>query len=334
MNLGLVATGRRVIRSGSEYEKYFNEKPSGNEVELMKEGSVYDTLKLMKKVVSQTLSQTKPISQVLKGNSREATCRNIWNFLYHNIQYKKDSPTREQLRTPSRSWKDRRTGVDCDCFAIFSSSILSNLNIAHSFRMAGYKGDYQHVYVVVPKENKSGFYIIDPVTDQFNYEVPYAKKHDHMSNVTMLNGFGECNVKPEIDRLRKFIDTQSIIQRGAVPTREFLIEAGIPFTSDFDKQKNQSVYVIQTANGTLQVPTILSKEQSEQLKVKAAAPILTVSPCASTENKKFPWWGWLAIGAGAIVLLTGDDQEEIKSGLNGLGKLGKKTAKKLKTIRI
>jgi hypothetical protein len=338
MSFGLTASGKRTIGSGSEYEKYFTEKPQGNEVELMKDGSVYDTLKLMKKVVNQTLSQTKSISPVMKGNSREATCRNIWNFLYHNIQYKKDSPTREQLRTPARSWKDRKSGVDCDCFAIFSSSILTNLNIPHAFRMAGYKGDYQHVYVVVPKTNSStDFFIIDPVTDRFNYEVPYAKKHDHMNNVSMLNGFGDCkDAKPEILKLRKFMDTQEIVARGGVPAKEFLTQAGIPFVPTFDKDSGNASYVVCGGpTGLKQVPTIISQSEANQLKSLAPAPSTTLQPTEQppAEKKAFPWWWW-AIAGGALILLTGSDQEEVKSGLDGPGKLGKRASKKLKTIRI
>src|SRR5687768_12564241 len=131
MSLGLVASGKRSIKSGADYEQFFTAKAEGNEVELLSQGTVYDTLKLMKKVVDQTLSQTKAIAEKLKGSSREQTCRNIWNFLYHNVQYKKDNPLREQLRTPIRTWRDRKTGVDCDCYSIFSSSVLTNLNIPH-----------------------------------------------------------------------------------------------------------------------------------------------------------------------------------------------------------
>lgn len=329
MRLGLVATGRRNIKSGKEYEKYFTEKPLGQEVELMKAGTVYDTLKLMKKVVSQTLSQTLEIASALKGNSREATCRNIWNFLYHNIQYKKDSAVREQLRTPARSWKDRKSGIDCDCYSIFASSILTNLKIPHSFRMTGYKGDYQHVYVVVPKENGDGFYIIDPVTDRFNYEVPYVKKHDQM--ISMLNGVDDCaNQKPEIQRLRKFMDTQQIIQLGRVPTLNFLLENKIAFVPTINKEDNRSGYAVCTPSGLLEVPTVLTKEQSDQVKSAALTPQPAAPSTDAATKKPFPWW-WVAIGAGALILLTGGDQNEVQAGLSGLGK---KASRKLKTIRI
>jgi len=142
-HLGLVATSRRSIKNGSEYNQYFDlTEVEGKEVPLT-EGDVYDTLKQMAKIVQLTLNQTKRIAKKLEGASREATCRNIWNFLYNHIQYKKDNPLREQLRTPIRSWRDRASGIDCDCYSIFISSILTNLGIPHSFRMAAYSGDFQ-----------------------------------------------------------------------------------------------------------------------------------------------------------------------------------------------
>lgn len=192
--LGLVASGKRAIRAGREYDKYFSlSGVEGNEVSLMANGNVSDTITLMKKVVRETLAHTKKIAQVLQGNSRLETARNLYNFLYQHVQYTKDNPLREQLRTPLRTWADRKRGVDCDCYSIFISSVLTNLGIPHYFRVAGYNGgDYQHVYVVVPDGNSK--IIIDPVVDQFNSEHPYTSKKDFNMHVTMLNGFalGAC----------------------------------------------------------------------------------------------------------------------------------------------
>ncbi len=120
--------------------------------------------------------------------------------------------------------------------------------------MAAYKGDYQHVYVVVPAAGKSSFYIIDPVVDRFNYEAPYARKHDHMTKVSMLNGLGACSNKTESQLLRVFVDTQQIIEERKVPTREFLTEFGIPFQPAVDEQTNSTVYIVNTKSGPTMVP--------------------------------------------------------------------------------
>jgi hypothetical protein len=335
MNLGLVANSKRTIRSGAEYNGLFTEKAQGKEITLLEDGNVYDTLVQMQKIVDATLGQTKAIAKKLEGGSLEATCRNIWNFLYYHVQYKKDHPLREQLRTPVRTWKDRTSGVDCDCYSIFISSVLTNLNIGHSFRMAGYKGDFQHVYVIVP--NGNSHITIDPVVNQFNHEATFSKKHDRKMKVTALNGLGECNTKPEILRLRKFQATHLVVANGGVPAKEFFDSKGIQYAPAFDNDNDQSVYVVSTTQGLVKVPTVLTPEQAEQISSIAgncasAAP----APAKTSEDlkaiaKKYPWLAWLAIAVGGWVLFSGSDQNEVKSGLDGFGKHKRK---KLKVISI
>jgi hypothetical protein len=350
MRIGLVATGRRSIRDGSEYNKFFDFSLVQNtEVELLPDGTVYDTLKQMQKIVRTTLPQTKRIGEKLKGATREATCRNLFDFLYNYVQYKKDSPLKEQLRTPSRTWKDRKTGVDCDCYSIFISSVLTNLGIPHTFRMAGYKGDYQHVYVVVPKSGSSytSYFTIDPVVDQFDYETPFTKKHDHMSKTTMLNGIDGCQQKP----IRRFVYTDQVVEAGLVPTEQFLKANGFNFEPVERLSDGTGAFAVTTnAGGTFNVPTILTPQQAQQLlanKTKAlttsaqsaeAAIVTPVEPspeCPCKNKNKF-WWGWLAIGVGAVVLFSGSDQDQVKTGLTGPPTPKKKKAKpsKLSTIHI
>jgi hypothetical protein len=194
------ATMIRNIKPGTQFNKYF--KSATFEDPLLVKGDVFQTLDLMQEIVSKTLNQTEKIAQVLKGNSIVATAENVWNFLYDHVQYKLDDPGVEQLRSPNRVWADRKTGVDCDCYSIFISSVLTNLAIPHSLRIAEYsnRGSYQHVYVVVPHNNSE--IIIDPVLDHFNKEKKFTKKHDKamkiqhqflngVSGVGMVPGFGE-----------------------------------------------------------------------------------------------------------------------------------------------
>ena len=329
--LGLVATGKRSLRSGAEYEKYFAGIPVDNAETERADGDVHDTISWMKSIVRRTTSQTSKISKALKGETLEDTCRNIWNFLYHHVQYKRDHQKREQLRQPIRVWTDRKTGVDCDCYSIFISSVLTNLGIPHKFRMAAYKEDYQHVYVIVPKPGKSvairsNYYVIDPVVNRFNYEVPPTKTSDENMKITELSGFGECNTKPEIYKLRPFVDTQQIIDFGGVPTKLFLDANNIAYAPVFDTTNDQSMYAIQTQQGFLYIPTVITQQQADEIKKMVVAPCGCTSPTTPTtpsapgEKKPFPWWWW-AIGAGAFILLTGDDQSEVKSGLKGLAGL-------------
>jgi hypothetical protein len=184
--LGLVAAGKRNIREGFAYDKYFPRPKVKDEI-VKRDGTVRDTVKLMDKIVRSTLSDTSHLAPLLKGKTVRETCENIWNFLYNHVQYRLDKPGLEELRRPSRSWFDRKAGVDCDDFAIMASSLLLNSGIPHKFRVTKYNADWQHVYVTVPiSSNKE--YIIDCVLDTFDYEKPYTDKFD--LNMSALNGLG------------------------------------------------------------------------------------------------------------------------------------------------
>lgn len=199
---GLVASHRRNIKNGAQYNHLFP-APAGTDPLLSKSASVHDTLDFMADIVQKTTVDTRAISNILKGNTLAETCSRIWNFCYNHIQYKKDSDGEEELRRPSRAWKDRISGIDCDCFAIFCSSILTNLKITHSLRICELqnKGYFQHVYVVVPSDQSatkiSGkYFTIDPVLDKFNLEAPgITKTNDKiMIPVRYLNGIDETSV--------------------------------------------------------------------------------------------------------------------------------------------
>jgi hypothetical protein len=186
--------GGRSIRSGHRFNKFFPTAQLKGTDPIVMDGSVFDTLRQMEKIVRRTLNQTAAISKELKSRSLQATLANIFEFIYTHIQYKLDLPIREQLREPARTWADRKSGVDCDCYSIFISSILTNLGIPHAFRMADYGEGYQHVYVVVPKDGRKAslstgnYYTVDPVLDRFNAEKPFTKKHDRTMEIQVLNG--------------------------------------------------------------------------------------------------------------------------------------------------
>src|SRR5574337_799999 len=184
------ALSHRKIKNGAEYDDLF---PSANlKNETVKKGAtVSDTVKFIPKVVSETLPQTKEISKILRGNTLSETCKNIWDFVYTHIKYNKDDEGKEQIRAPARTWHDRFRGVDCDCYTIFISSILCNLKIPHSLRIAKYRKDYfQHIYPVVHKPN--GKYItIDCVVDFFNYEEPYTEIKDTKMDLQYLSGVND-----------------------------------------------------------------------------------------------------------------------------------------------
>ncbi|MEO6832676.1 MAG: transglutaminase-like domain-containing protein [Chitinophagaceae bacterium] len=186
-----ISAGQRVLRTdGAKYNNLFPPAKSEDKV-VFEDGEVDDTLRLMERVIHSYIDDTKPLAQHLRKVNTADTIKSIWDFLYHNIQYKLDKQGLEQLRRPARSWADRQSGIDCDCFAIFCSSILVNLGIQHSLRVTRYsQPTWQHVYVVIPKDGKSisnGYWTIDAVLARPDYEKSFTAKKDYKMSLSGIN---------------------------------------------------------------------------------------------------------------------------------------------------
>ncbi len=191
----MISIAKRNIKSGEQYEHLFP-KPEGGDITVKKYATVTDTIEFIPKVVSDTLDDTKEIAKVLKGNSLSETCKNIWDFVYEHIPYKKDEEGKEQIRRPARVWFDRKkenpkdAGADCDCYSTFISSVLTNLQIPHSLRMGKYwytDGRFTHIYPIV-KTGDGKYITIDCVVNRFNYEEPFTEKYDKPMELHYLNG--------------------------------------------------------------------------------------------------------------------------------------------------
>ena len=184
------------VKSGYEFDHFF---PKAKLITITKKkgATVADTLVLIPAVVRETLFHTKRFAnEVIKADTLEKTCNNLWQFVTDHIAYKKDEDGKEQVRSPARAWHDRHNndadgnpmGVDCDCYTVFISSVLSNLGIKHKLRITKYsENHFQHIYPIVPLDN--GNYItIDCVVRAFDYEEPYTEKKDTNMDLEYLNG--------------------------------------------------------------------------------------------------------------------------------------------------
>ena len=180
-----ITAGYRAIKNGSQYDRYFS-KPETVDRVIIEDGEVDETVDLMKRVVWKYIDDTKRIAQFLKASTLNKTCENIWTFLHDHIQYRLDKKGVEQLRRPCRSWDERKDGIDCDCFSIFVSSILTNLDIPHKFRITKYNTDqFQHVYVIVPTGKQ--YITIDCVLSSFDTEKDFSQNKDFTMNMNGIN---------------------------------------------------------------------------------------------------------------------------------------------------
>jgi hypothetical protein len=184
------ASSKRGSLDGSAYTHLFPAVSGRNET-IKKQADLGDTMQFIPKAVQATLFQTEKIAPVLRGHTLRHTCSKIWHFLYGHCMYLKDEENTEQIRSPARAWRDRQQGIDCDCFSVFISSILTNLGIKHLLRITKYKGGgdkFQHIYPIVPCPG--GYITMDCVTNYFDYEVPFSEKKDYDMELQFLNGFG------------------------------------------------------------------------------------------------------------------------------------------------
>jgi hypothetical protein len=248
-----VTSGYRSIKDGSRYNPYFP-PPDERDRVIINDGEVTDTVELMEKVVWKYLDDTKRIAPLLRRSSTLETCKAIWEFMYAYIQYKLDKRGLEQLRRPARAWAERATGVDCDCMSIFASSILTNLQIPHKFRITKYSQDsWQHVYVIVPMEG-SNYCVIDAVVSEFNYEKKYTDKMDYTMNLKGINVAVLSGVSGNDHYDAVMATSLSGIGLGAVTNQ-----------SDLDKLYQN---IVATRNAVAQNPKMVSTVDDPQALIK------------------------------------------------------------------
>ena len=110
----------------------------------------------------------------------DATCRNIYNLVRDNVEYREDQPGTQDLKSPSCLFT--LGAGDCKSFALSISGILQNLGIEHCYRFISQDAgvDVHHVYVAVPVGNNR-FITIDPtpVATGYNKECNRAYADDY-----------------------------------------------------------------------------------------------------------------------------------------------------------
>jgi hypothetical protein len=122
-----------------------------------------------------------------KGKNDLETCRNIFIFL-KGLNYKADG-NEQQVRLPSALARTR-TG-DCKSYSVYTSAVLSNLNIPHYLTYTSYNPSDKtptHVYVTT----KNGC-IIDAVYGIFNKEKKPSFKINKPMNISYIAGIKTSN---------------------------------------------------------------------------------------------------------------------------------------------
>lgn len=297
-----------------------------------------ETMPLIVNKTKRTAWQTKKLAAKLKGYSMSETLSNDSAFILNHIAYKLDDPQAEQIRSPRRLVYDGHG--DCDCYAVFLGTLLLNQGIKFRFRIAQYAnsgGDWTHIYVVVPKDqsfkgsltSRSQYYVLDPVTNSHNYEVPFLKKLDITMSLQYLDGIsrqsertigrlGACASQSEsiqqssstqILDLRRFVDTHTVIDKGFVPTQQLLEANFWPYEQLVDTQTNAGYFHVSSPSGMIKVAPVLTQAEAQQLKdimeqrVSVPKEAFTSEPAPAPQSTA--WLSMLLTSIGIIASLKG-----------------------------
>ena len=181
-----IGQGVRPIKSGREYDKFIKTS-NAKLTSSFSEGGVSDTVNEIRRIIKAHHFEVSELAEQLKRASTFQTCKSVWDFVFHHIQYKRDNPSIEQLSTPARIWLNRstpNTPSDCDDHTIFVGSLLYCLNIPFKIRIAGYDGNsFSHVYIIVNDR-----ICLDTVLHRFNCEANYSSKQDYEMKIETLQG--------------------------------------------------------------------------------------------------------------------------------------------------
>ena len=133
------------------------------------------------KSVIKTIKQAVKPEQVKEFAQSLASIKNpveraeaIYHFIINNIQYRKDAPGTEEIRTPARTWADRNTGVDCEDYTIFSAAVGANLGMNVEAEIVDFGNGWAHIYPVL---NIEGLSIpFDPTPYPDGSQVPFGTR--------------------------------------------------------------------------------------------------------------------------------------------------------------
>lgn len=172
---------------------------SGKALKIYSSNNLENVLKDVHNLIDNFSWEVKPLAKYLKDSNISQSIFNVWHFCVNNIKYQLEPDGEEILRTPSKAWRDRFTpGIDCDCFTIFTCSLLKEMGYSPSFCVIAQNGNssFTHIYTVINSKLNGlgiieGGIICDPVmSKQFNRHPDNITKSILMK-ISNLDGLGK-----------------------------------------------------------------------------------------------------------------------------------------------
>ena len=152
-------------------------RPNGTTSVVVNMHNTSDIINQMQKAHYDNSAFAKKIAYKFKGSTVKQTCRNIFNWLKDNIEYRIEPAHLQTTKSLQRLVSDGYG--DCKHYSGFFAAILSALNIKHHYRFTSYNNSTTptHVYVVAYDERNQPIYC-DAVLEVFNTEKNYTHKID------------------------------------------------------------------------------------------------------------------------------------------------------------
>jgi hypothetical protein len=146
----------------------------------------------------------KKIAYKFKGSTVKQTCRNIFNWLKDNIEYRIEPAHLQTTKSLQRLVSDGYG--DCKHYSGFFAAILSALNIKHHYRFTSYNNSTTptHVYVVAYNEDNQPIYC-DAVLEVFNTEKNFTHKIDKnmLAHLGSIDSIGRKSSPRRAERQEK-----------------------------------------------------------------------------------------------------------------------------------
>ena len=175
------------------------------------------TLKTLVNVCQRYRHQVAKLADHLKADTPDQSAFNIWHWLHCNVKYNYDTAGKEEIRTPARTWADRKRGVDCDCLSVFTACLLLNMGYSPKFEIVAFsnKPQYSHIFV-----NLNGM-AIDRVLPMFNRRPSLISKTMFMDiPVYQLSGVDDTEIMNGLNGL--YSSTLSKIAAGTASKKDRL----------------------------------------------------------------------------------------------------------------
>lgn len=145
--------------------------PNNNRVKVKSFQNTKDLTSALAASHKENLKYAKKIAPYFQGSNKYQTGKNIWNFLKTQVPYKVEPGSSQTTKTIPRMLADAAKGQGSDCkhYAVFSGSILQELKIPFTYRLAGYISNTpQHIYCVIKDGQRE--IPLDAVVGYYDYE--------------------------------------------------------------------------------------------------------------------------------------------------------------------